>query len=454
MIRLFADTYLYFSFNATEHDSLSYGDRYVITALTREKEVNSLSSISFTTMMDHPRFSSLVPKRTLIVLLDDNRCLFIGKVATIKKNIFQGTAEVECEEILGCLRDSCVVDNISKEYDDMQFEYQYSELLHIGLSGMTNEQTWGTNTKLGYNCSTWLPYAIASINGDTMLNAYTVENISGNDFLELIYSTVLPWTGGILRLTASDFNYNSANKRHTVTEDSKINLIYDVGIRNANANRVNGILPASQKPSRHDFVYGENIINIDSEPSQKYPISAILPYGTYTETVGNQERPLWLFMAGIAHPYIYSSDSETLIGKVAKSIDFGNVGKFAVTDLSSAVNKLKDLATDWVNNHLRQYQDKMIVTGIDKYYIYGYSTSLGREIDVGDIIRIEAEPYNIDYYDYCLSLKVDYFNHENDQYVIGPYIPENELDYKVSNFIAKADQKKKSVKNKKNKKKG
>lgn len=41
-------------------------------------------------------------------------------------------------------------------------------------------------------------------------------------------------------------------------------------------------------------------------------------------------------------------------------------------------------------------------------------------------------------------MDVDFFNHENDTYIIGPYIPDNILDYKAGTIIEYNDKKRKT----------
>lgn len=440
MLRLYLNNTLFYSFNESENQA-----NYIITSLKLKKEINTLSSLSFETYDNHPRYSQLMPKRSLIVLHDDTsgRTPFVGKVSSIRRNIISGVVSVECEELLGCLRDSVLVDD--KFIDDISgletehpetFKYTYSRLIQKAITDVDYNTTVNN-----------LPQLTSWIESDSLLNDNVNTSVLGNDRLSVLYSTVSSYTGGIFMFIA---NGNGSASTYT---PSNLNIHYRVAMRNASRDEY-GFLIVSPLPDI-SFNYGENIINAEVESTQEDPITAVIPYGSYKLYNGVDENPIeykirYGEISG-SSPYVYNQNLRNKYGLITKGIDFGmdsNLYTQIAGHQELAERSLKAKADNWKNNSLKMYCDKMIITGIDYFYYNKSKSPLNRQIDLLDIIGIYIPSHTdymygkntnyISYFDYCLSIEIDYFNHENDRYTIGPYIPDNLLDYRIPDVIAKS----------------
>lgn len=440
MLRLFLNGSLYYSFNE-EENHIGNRSGYIITALKREKEINSLSSLSFTTLITHPRASDIQIKRSLIILADNNRCLFIGKPSDIKKNPLSGTMDVDCEDIFGCLRDEIAIDVENPDGGDVERTYQ--TLFAAAMNGLQTYSGSVDEGIFGYNSSVTLPYPTItgnSISVDSLLNDKSTDSYFGSDYLSILYSTVLNYTGGVVNTWAEGtYSIDSYGIDYNV---SRIRVDYRVDLREAPRDS-DGYYSISDVPSSVlnsvDFECGVNIIEFEHEPSQKYPVSAIVPFGSFKNTeYNNEEEKIYLGRASIM-PLIVKNDlAVAKYGYIAKAIDFGDLGS---STQSNAQNNLRVKATSWAIDHLKPFCDKYTITGVDKYYINGITSPKNRPLDICDLVHVDFGIYSEDgvddFIDYLLSLSIDYFNHENDRYIIGPYIPDNILEYNSSNLTTK-----------------
>lgn len=445
MLRLFMNNTLFYSFD--ENENLSVNGSYIVTAMTLKKEVNSLSQLNFTTLITHQRVNSIHLKRTLFVLADDNTCLFIGKPLSINRSMFNGTVEVECEELIGCLRDEIAID-VAKPDSDSSTERRYIELLEDALHGF---DTYGLSERdgiFGYNCevpSNQLPAITKigiSVNTDSKLNDKTTSSYFGSDYLSIIYSTVNSYTGGVIYTNATgSYAWNASTITYTI---SSISIQYRVDLRDATRD-ASGYYDITYVPqsviNNNDFACKENIISIESEQSQKYPISVILPYASYKDVNDSKnQHTIYLKKAQVYNSAIIeNADAVAVYGRVAKGLDFGDLGELTAVN---AENNLHTFAQAWAMTHLRPYCEKYTITGVDKYFVNGLSTNRTKPIDICDLVHVHFaeyvdDPTKRDYFDYVLSLSIDFFDHEQDQYTVGPYIPDNILDYNASNIESK-----------------
>lgn len=447
MLRLFMNQNLFYSFDMSENPN----DNYKITGLNLRKEINTLSSLTIKCTAFHPLVSNIRIKRTCFSLhnSDNGRCLFIGKVIAVKKNILARTVEIECENLLGCLRDEICIMGDDEQSEDVDL-YNYRNLLDWSLIDGLN-RTDETDGYFGLNTDINVPTINVNVATDSNLSkSAKTEDWVGSDCLSILYDSVLNYTGAITDdyAMATTSNNNGNITLNIVRYDVQYRVDLRDSKRDTNGN-LDRVYIDSTYINNQDFVFGNNIINITEEPSQNELISAIAPFGSYK--LGSNEYKIRQGAYSGTSPYIFNSDSRSKYGKVAKKIDFGVVCKFN-EDYSSdpqpiAEQNLNTIAQSWVIERVRPFSDKYTVTGIDKFYLN--SSVRGRPIDICDIVHVYVDN-NCDVIDYCLSLDIDFFNHENDTYVIGPYIPDNILDYTAGAIIEYNDKKRKT-KNKRRK---
>lgn len=443
MIRLYAHDTCIFSFDESENRPDTYRlEPNVVTSLKLTKEINALSTLTFTTLITNNVFDiygKLTVKRTVIVLADDNLCLFIGKVSSVSKNALTGEVEVEAEELLGCMRDYIAVDDayttIMENGESRKVHlYTYRQLLTKAISS-------GLPSGYGNAYSTIPSYTLSiDSTANDKLASDIIQDITGTDCLSIVYNTINPWAHGILSGKATGYFTIKQQYGYRVNYTvSSYQVKYSMELVNANANRNSsgylyyGADDIENMQHEIKFQYGYNILNVSFEDSNKDPFTDVLAYGTYTLSGSSEEQ----FTTYKYHNYGSSSPSGKY-GVIEKSLNIGKIGSDYVSS-SVAIDEFRNKVAGFLEDKCKLFCDNCIINGIDPYYIK--TTNKGAPIDVGDLVRISIDNTtysSIDYTDYCLSLEVDFFNHENDRYVIGPYIPDNILEYTVANVYEKA----------------
>lgn len=178
------------------------------------------------------------------------------------------------------------------------------------------------------------------------------------------------------------------------------------------------------------FKFGENVTEMTAEFSKPRVVSGIMAEGTdgNGNIINTKPERLW------------DSKSVKKYGYVIERVDFGQLSKKVIkkkqeSDPDSTLisvdtlrTKLKSKAEAWMKSKLKNVPDKITVKGVDNYYLYG---TIDR-IDVGDLVKCVSKPHGINVQALCLSMEIDFLNHQNDQYIIGPYIANNWYDPKIS----------------------
>lgn len=443
VLRLYVGNTAIFSFDEAENRPHAYKTNPdVITSLKLTKEINTLSTLSFTTLITNEvfnRYGGITVKKSVIILADDNLCLFIGKVSSVSKNAITGEVEVEAEELLGCMRDIIAVDDayttIVENGENRKVHlYTYRQLLNKAISSGLPSGYGGAYTSIpSYTLS------IDSSAANKLANEI-IQDITGTDCLSLVYDTINPWVHGVLSGKATGY-YTIKHNRGDYVEYtvSSYRVSYSTELVDANVSRdSNGYLyygsdDLVNMQQEIKFQYGYNILNVSFEDSNKDPFTAALAYGTYTLSGSSEEQ-----FTTYRYQNYDSGNPTSKYGTIEKALNVGKIGSdYAST--SAAIDEFRSKVAGFLEDKCRLFCDNCIINGIDPYYIK--TTNRGTPIDVGDLVRISIDntTYNsIDYSDYCLSLEVDFFNHENDRYIIGPYIPDNLLEYTVANSYERA----------------
>lgn len=178
------------------------------------------------------------------------------------------------------------------------------------------------------------------------------------------------------------------------------------------------------------FQYGVNAIDMTEEYSKPRIVTGVFPYGQdgNGRSIRIDDRVVW------------HKKSVAKYGKVLEMVDFGRMTKKVIkkqsddqtvlneSELNVLKTKLLSKAKRWIADRLDTYPNKITVKGIDEYYLGKYTS----RTHIGDRVRCLSTPHNIDTTAWCLSMDIDYFDHQNDTYIIGPYIPSNFYDPKIT----------------------
>lgn len=465
-IRLFMDNALFFSFNEVENQK-----NYSLLSMKLKEEVNTLSHLTITTLFNHPRVKQIVQRKSTFVLTDDAKCLFVGKVLTISRNM-SNEVTIEIEDLLGCLRDRV---RPGYEYEvRTNSDYNTKEIgdgLYVG--GRTDTITslyYDTNDILNsniYNSLYTIPSGTALVRrydstglhddeqGDEIIVQPTDPPIAetGNidcefyadlskkdatnvaafkNYLSVLYDDVNAEAGGVI----IPFYGGSLSSIGTTSVKYVINdftIWYYLHPKNANKYRTaNGELKNGTYSSNIYFNFGKNILNFEVEPAVNDPVTYIAPSGTYKIPNDSSQR-LVMRDTGQNSYSIGNSNAYKKYGRIEKNIDFGYIGEF--NNYSSAQAELNSRCTKFINERLGGFGNRVTVTGIDPYYFD--ETANTDMIRLLSLVHVVSAPHDVDIFDFCLSREVDFFNHESDQYIIGPFIPSNYFEYSNTNVKRK-----------------
>lgn len=178
------------------------------------------------------------------------------------------------------------------------------------------------------------------------------------------------------------------------------------------------------------FKYGENALDMSAEMSKPKIVSGILPYGE--DGNGSAIR--------ISGTVIWHQASVKKYGRILEVVDFGKLTNKVLKKKSDDQvvltseekdklrTKLESKAKRWMVSRLATYPDKVTIKGIDNYYLGKYPS----RVHIGDKVTAKSDLHGINVTAHCLAMDIDYFDHQNDQYIIGPYIPNNFYDPKIT----------------------
>lgn len=158
-----------------------------------------------------------------------------------------------------------------------------------------------------------------------------------------------------------------------------------------------------QPTTTQSIRFGVNIINMTRE----YPISDIftvlLPLGDNDITIASE------------------NNGSIFLENAAAVKEFGRIVKTFSWSKATTAKTLKAYADEYLKSHTMIFPDKLTVTAIDLHVL----GSGNERIKVGDWVEVVSPPHNINVILCCLEIQRDILAPENDQYILGYYIPAN-----------------------------
>lgn len=447
LIRLFMDNALFFSFDEKENPK-----DYSLLSMRLSEEVNTLSHLSITFLFTHPRAKTIIQRKSTFVLTDDEQCLFIGKVLSISRNM-SNEVSVEVEDFLGFLRDIIrpgydymartdsrysVVDSSDLWVDVLQVSYTtifYSELydilkpsyynsLYSVPNGKPLDSTQNPDDDVPVGATDGEDYGKYEISAKDATNIASFKN-----WLSILYDDINAEAGGVVTtlVTGGLSNVGSSAVKYTI---SYYTIYYNKEPMKDNANRnAQGEL---SKPSgiTPDFEFGVNLLDFEVEPAVNDPTTAIAPSGMYKWSSEDQGR-LVMLDKNYSDYCLTHAQALTKYGRIEKNIDFSEIG--IANTYTEAQTMLRNVCTKFINERLGAFGNRITIKGISPYWMGGT-----KDCSLLSKAYVLSSPHDIDIYDYCLSREIDFFDHKNDRYIIGPFIPANYFDYKATNAKRKA----------------
>jgi hypothetical protein len=445
------DNALFFSFNEAENPK-----DYSLLSMKLQEEVNSLSHLSISFLFTHPRAKTIIQRRSTFVLTDDDNCLFMGKVLSISRNM-SNEVSVEVEDFLGFLRDiirpgyDYMARTDSKYSIDDSADFwadpnavTFSTVYYVDLYDVLKPSKYNSL----YTVPNGVPYMIIDNEDEDVQPVeppvpeqggdYGIYEISTKDathiasfknWLSVLYDDVNAEGNGVIipKVFGRISNAGSSSVKYTI---NSYVIYYNKKPMKVNANRnAQGELtrPSVLTP---DFEYGVNLLDFEVEPAVNDPTTAIAPSGMYKWSTEDQGR---LVMRDKNYSDYCLTHAKALekYGRIEKNIDFSEVG--IANTYTEGQTLLNNVCTNFINERLGVFSDRITVTGIAPYWMGGID-----ECNLLSLVYVVSPPHDVDIYDYCLSRELDFFDHKNDRYIIGPFIPANYFDYKSTNAKRKA----------------
>ena len=439
------DNALFFSFNEAENPK-----DYNLLSMKLQEEVNSLSHLSISFLFTHPRAKTIIQRKSTFVLTNDNECLFMGKVLSISRNM-SNEVSVEVEDFLGFLRDIIRPGYAYMARTDSKYSIDDSADFWTGpnavsFSTIYYEELYSILKKSKYNSlytvpdgkplwSTQESSEQPPVADEGNYHKYEISTkdathiASFKNWLSVLYDDVNTEGNGVImpEVFGSISNAGSSSVKYTI---SNYVVYYNKEPMKANANRnAQGELtrPSGLTP---DFEYGVNLLDFEVEPAVNDPTTAIAPSGMYKWSTEDQGR-LVMRDKNYSDYCITHAKALEKYGRIEKNIDFSEVG--IANTYTEGQTLLNNACTKFINERLGVFSDRITVTGIAPYWM----GAIGK-CNLLSLVYVVSPPHDVDIYDYCLSREIDFFDHKNDRYIIGPFIPANYFDYKTTNAKRKA----------------
>lgn len=428
------------------------------------------------------------------MILVDSYIPFHGRILNIEVDDY-GNAVIECEGIFNVLNDIKVVGydfmlygngdwgSVKKAMSGLIDTYNTARRGHFGVSFKDPPLINGDQYKLMV-----LPTDVKYTDDDTSINGVAdllmntiVNKIGGFFYLEYqkaedsdYYHTYISFERG----ASVPLDYtNDATDYMLIHKDEYENFVpsydpidpgeypeYEPPVDDQDAQDLEDIDLSFVDCKSPEFLYGCNIISVTKSKSSEKIITGIIPAGSdfslATEGPYSSSQPYSVpskvadeFNATYSgeytmnlHPYYIVDDNlASKYGVILESITWSDVKTNALdsgsptrTELYNALNYLVySNAIPWMKEHLKVVNDKYTIVGLEPIE-YGRT----EEIDTWNSKYLVRLMYGVRYQDDnknirlilpCLGIKYDLVNHANNEYTIGPLIPENYNETNISN---------------------
>lgn len=406
---------LLYSFDESEND-----DGFHILSLKEKREINKVGNLEFSFSSVHPKAEMLSVYNTYVVLADDDTCLFYGRISELTKD-FNNLVSVTCEGILGVLYDRLSNFWISSTDGHDPYLYSYTKEEWIELRLLDFRRSTPTD----------LPDEALLYDGifyDNDTHEYIFEGDFGSNYGSILFENFINRFGGVfIENLSDDRNYYIPSSKEYRLIRSQLDyygsirgFIYynDSGLEPDYSETISDNPEHAEELEEKSFKFGLNMLDV----SKEYPITEIAT-GIQTSYTSNRGDD---FLEGVnlSSP-IFDSSARSRFGTIVQYVD--------TSEKCDDSNEAESMAQKICNFVCALYDDKLTIKGIDPHYI---DSSFDR-IRIGDAVNCYSAPHSINTVLQCLSYDIDYFNHKNDSYVIGPYVPNGSIDGRLTESIKK-----------------
>lgn len=358
------------------------------------KEVNALEQLTFTIYPNHPNYSQLFLKESVIKVYQDNKIIFKGKIVKEKIN-FDKSKNITCEGALATL-----VDNY---YNDLNY------MSKIDLNGFVGDFVFNCN--IGTSASPvpvngWFEELIINFNNENNKPTDRIQigeicpTVPKNDVTKtgLHYSYKGYGSGGLL-FTYEDFKNKTLleileliiQNSYYFIDEEKYALkyyfpTYDEDNTYLNLYTEDDLLA---EMNNQDIVFGENLIDLFIDTDVSNIITAILPSGAvtkvgngeeewtteevslpYSETVEQYENNPDIYLKG---NYMYSKSGVDKYGWLVDKPSNTKFEFFDKGDMTTNQNYLKQKGSYYLQKNGSRVKETITIKAADLAFAAGYT---------------------------------------------------------------------------------
>lgn len=382
-------------------DESENAENYNALSWDLSDEINKNGTLNIRVNKTHPRFSEIKKHVSYFLLADDDECLFFGKATDINEN-FTGDADITCEGYFSVWYSLPFTSNT--KFEDQTIEQIFSAIIS---ELRTNQYSVYRNGLV----------EIGNFYPEDEYHQYTFDNLIGKSFGDFVFNDLTNETEGVALLRVVGGRATDGQNYYRVDH---LYLDWYGSIDGLLFLDAPGLVPdyddvIENNPARKDilesksFKLGINMLSL----SKEYPISDVVTgiCATYVLNRGDEynERKY------VTSPH-YSSTAKQKFGSIIQVVDTSE-------DFDSS-SEADAKAEEFASLFCHVWPDKLSINGIDPHFI----DSSFERIKIGDAINCYSEYHDVNTVMQCLSYNLNPYNMANCTYVIGPYIPNNNIN--------------------------
>lgn len=352
---------------------------YIFTSASFAVEIDKAGEASFTIPYNHPMYENIHKLSTMIVIKNDDRIVWFGRVYGIKRD-FYNNKQITCEGALTFLNDICL----------MPFHYYEEDEIQTGDTKTYHIKPVCKSDHLAYilelynkRCS---KKRCVQINPCSEISA-SDANISGTDS----YNTILQ---ELQDKIIEDYDY-SILTTYGLNEDGWVVPIFEIGR-----------LPFSNCTQTIEF--GKNLIYFEEYLSADELYSSIIPVGSGNISIFNDNNaddadskiPI------IDRNYYITTGLESSCGVIDKVVNFDSIEDRAI--LRTTGEKILELGGGVTDS-------TFTINAVDLHLL---DVNVD-EIEAGASLRVISKPHKLDRYFVCLKTEIDMLRPDRNKYTFS-----------------------------------
>lgn len=438
-------------------------------------EVGKASEFTFSLSPDHPMKNSLKRYGPAIAVkesyisngsVQDSIYLFLGRIISIDDDIY-GNATYTCEGALNFLNDFRFSDVLSgtsiylNDIDTSTFDTEKfikRALDRYSQSMCNNENATSANySQYGDSSINSRAFQFGEINGigpagfPCVVNRFK-DTTGGVSAYEMLMDNAAKDCGGFFYLEHNKYPSSAAsylrNHYYTVVSFNCTSDYEFLGFPYDEDDPMGSLMDMHYKVMENypTFTFGDNLLSYDRESSYDEVFSGVMPISSdgVTLSYNDSSRSTKGYNTS---DYIWNADAISEYGRIVKKLEFDLTAKATIEGdeyeeseeyvPDSTLQSMRTNSEHWLASHVRLDISKYIIRGLEPIE---YSDADGVErLRSKYLIRpmhgvILDDPYrDVYFWGPCLSMKINLFEPDKNEYTIGLYLPEKFTTDRISN---------------------